>query len=259
MPPAWPTCLLRAAYAAAALLACLSGASGAAPLQVVTEELPPYNMVQGGKVTGMSTEVVEAAFKEMGLAPTIQVLPWARAYDLALHGDTVMIYSITRTPEREPLLQWAGTLASTRWFLFSAQAHPVALASLQEALDKHYQIATVNQDVGECFLLQAHFKVGRTLQPSNHHALNYEKLKQGHVALWIADERNGLYMARKAGDIPEQVLHRSLELPKLEGGGLSVAFSRNTPAETVDAFRKALLHVHEDGRYEAIVRKWTAL
>ncbi|MBF7140835.1 MULTISPECIES: hypothetical protein [Pseudomonas] len=48
-------------------------------------------------------------------------------------------------------------------------------------------------------------------------------------------------------------------VPELEGGGLSAPFSRNTPAETVDAFRKALLHVHEDGRYEAIVRKWTAL
>jgi len=48
-------------------------------------------------------------------------------------------------------------------------------------------------------------------------------------------------------------------VPELEGGGLSAAFSRNPPLETVDAFRKALSRVHEHGRYEAIVRNWTAL
>lgn len=45
---------------------------------------------------------------------------------------------------------------------------------------------------------------------------------------------------------------------ELEGGSLSAAFSRNTPTETVDAFRKALSRVHENGRDEATVCKWTA-
>lgn len=259
MPHAWPSRTLRAACAAAALLACLAGpAVGQAspPLQVVTEELPPYNMNAGGKVTGLSTEVVEAVLRDMGLEPRIQVMPWARAYDLALHADNVMIYSITRTPEREALFQWAGPIAPTRWFLFSAPGRPVPLANLQEALDKRYQIATVNQDVGEQYLLSRQFAVGQTLQQSNHYDLNYQKLKQGHVDLWISDELNAFYTARTAGDDPQQSLHRSLELPELEDGGFSVAFSLKTPAHTVDSFRAALQRLHTDGRYDAIKRKW---
>jgi len=256
MPTAWPLRGLRAAFAAALLCASLPGHAG--PLQVVTEELPPYNMTVGAATTGLSTEVVEAVFKEMGIAPQIHAMPWARAYDLALHADNVMIYSITRTPEREGLFQWAGPIAPTRWFLFSSEARPVDLASLQEALDKRYQIATVNQDVGEQFLLSRHFEIGQTLQQSNHYALNYEKLKRGHVALWISDELNAAYTARNAGDDAQAVLHRSLELPELEDGGFNAAFSLTTPAQTVEAFRAALKRLRADGRYDAIVHKWLA-
>jgi polar amino acid transport system substrate-binding protein len=262
MPHACPLRSVRPAFAAAALLACLAGPQAAlasSQLQVVTEELPPYNMTVEGKVAGLSTEVVEAVLREMGVAPNIQAMPWARAYDLALHGNNVMIYSITRTPEREALLQWAGPIAPTRWFLFSSQARPVELANLQEALDNRYQIATVNQDVGEQFLLSRAFQLGQTLQQSNHYGLNYEKLKHGHVALWISDELSALFTARDAGDDPRQTLHRSLELPELEDGGFSVAFSLSTPAHTVEAFRAALQRLHGDGRYDAIVRKWMAL
>lgn len=258
MPIARPLRKLRAAFACAALYAGLAGWAWAAPLQVVTEELPPYNMTTGGRVTGMSTEVVQAVFKEMGIAPSIQSMPWARAYDLALHADNVMIYSITRTPERESLFQWAGPIAPTRWFLFSTQARPVPLSNLQEAMDKRYQIATVNQDVGEAFLLDHHFQIGQTLQQSNHYALNYEKLKRGHVALWISDELNAVSTAHNAGDDPQAVLYRSLELPELEDGGFSAAFSRTTSAQTVEAFRAALQRLHDDGRYDQILRKWSS-
>lgn len=255
MPLAWLPRTLGAALAALALLACLEGAN-AKPLQVVTEELPPYNMRAGGKVSGMCTEVVQAVFREMGIDPDIQMMPWARVYDLALHADNVMIYSITRTPEREALFQWAGPIASTRWFLYSTQARPVNLNSLAEALERRYQIATVNQDVGEHYLTDRGFAVGQTLQQSNHYALNYEKLKLGHVDLWISDELNAAYTVGMAGDDPGRVLRPAMELPELEDSGFNVAFSLSTDPQTVAAFREALARLRLDGRYDAIVRRW---
>lgn len=255
MPLAWLPRTLSAAPAALALLACLEGAN-AKPLQVVTEELPPYNMRAGGKVSGMCTEIVEAVFREMGIDPDIQMMPWARAYDLALHADNVMIYSITRTPDREALFQWVGPIVSTRWFLYSTQARPVNLSSLGQALEQRYQIATVNQDVGEQYLIRQGFALGQTLQQSNHYALNYEKLKLGHVALWISDELNAAYTVSMAGDDPHQALRPVLELPELEDSGFNVAFSRSTDPQTVAAFRAALARLRDDGRYDAIVRRW---
>lgn len=261
MPHAWLLRLKRTAYAAAALLACLAGPApgqSTPPLQVVSEELPPYNMTLDGKVSGFSTEVVQAVLRDMGLEPRVQMMPWARAYDLAMHGENVMIYSIARTPDREALFQWAGPIAPTRWFLFSTAARPVHLNNLQQALEQRYQIATVHQDAGEQYLHSRHFEVGQTLQQNNHYALNYQKLKQGHVALWISDDLSATYTVRSLGDNPGQTLYRSLELPEMEHNDVSVAFSLATPEQTVERFRTALRQLRADGRYAAIQRRWVA-
>lgn len=223
------------------------------PLQVVTEEFSPYNMTENGKMTGLSTELVQAVLAEAGVQVPIQSMPWARAYDMALHEENVLIYSITRSPEREHLFNWVGVLVSTHTCLYSSAAHPIHLDSLEDA--RKYQIGTVKDDVGEEYLLQHHFAIGENLQSSNKYELNYQKLKLARVDLWISDDRNAAWLAHQAGDDPDRVLVRSLPLADL-GEDLSLAFSLSTPAATVERFRAALTQIHRNGTYDAIVRKW---
>ena len=229
-------------------------AAAEAPMRIVTEELPPYNMTQDGRITGMSTEVVQAVLKEIGLDASIQTMPWARAYDLALRESNVLIYSIARTPEREPLFRWVGTIAPTNWYIYSLADRPVKLSSLSDA--RGHQIATVHQDVGEQYLISNGFRVGEELQSSNKYEQNYRKLKVDHVELWISNELNALYLTRQNGEEPERLLVRSLELPELSRGGLSMAFSRDTPTETVEKFRSGLEAIRRSGVYDGILRKW---
>ncbi|MFJ3525388.1 substrate-binding periplasmic protein [Pseudomonas sp. NPDC090203] len=240
----------------AVVLACLNVcASQAEQIRVVTEELAPYNMTLNGQLTGMSTEVVQAVLKEVNVDATIQSMPWARAYDLALHDPNVLIYSITRTPEREHLFKWVGTIATSRWYIYSSASHPVSLMDLDDARD--WQTATVNEDVGEQYLIGKRFAVGQQLQPSNRYELNYQKLRTGHVDLWISDELNATWLARQAGDDPERTLVRSLRVPELEdSGGFNMAFSAGTADATVALFKKGLKTIRENGTYDAIARKW---
>lgn len=224
-------------------------------LRIVTEELPPYNMTQNGKVTGMSTEVVQAVLKEIGVEASIQPMPWARAYELALNESNVLIYSIARTPAREQLFQWVGAIAPTQWYIFSLAERPVKLISLNDA--RGHQIATVNQDVGEQYLISKGFRIGEELQSSTKYEHNYRKLKVDHVELWISNELNALYLTRQNGEDPDKVLIRSLPLPDLTSEeGLSMAFSRNTPVQTVEKFRSGLDTIRRNGVYDAIMRKW---
>ncbi|MCG6574782.1 amino acid ABC transporter substrate-binding protein [Pseudomonas sp. AF32] len=230
-------------------------AAAEAPLRIVTEELPPYNMTQDGRVTGMSTEVVEAVLKEVGVHASIQSMPWARAYELALNESNVLIYSIARTPARESLFHWVGAIAPTRWYLYSLADRPVKLNSLEDA--KGFQIATVNQDVGEQYLISKGFRIGEQLQSSTKYEHNYRKLKVDHVEMWISNELNALYLTRQNGEDPDKVLIRSLPIPDLSSDeGLSMAFSRNTPVETVEKFRAGLATIRRNGVYDAILRKW---
>ena len=72
------------------------GAAGATAITVVTEELPPYNMTVGGKLTGMGAEVMQAVLEEAGEQTYFQPMPWARAYDIALSEPNIWIYLIAR-------------------------------------------------------------------------------------------------------------------------------------------------------------------
>jgi polar amino acid transport system substrate-binding protein len=212
-------------------------------------------MTQDGRVTGMSTEVVQAVLKEIGVEASIQPMPWARAYELALNESNVLIYSIARTPARAPLFQWIGAIAPTQWYIYSLAERPVKLNSLADA--HGHQIATVNQDVGEQYLVSKGFRIGKELQSSNKYEHNYRKLKVDHVELWISNELNAIYLTRQNGEDPDKMLIRSLLLPELSREeGLSMAFSRKTPAHTVEKFRSGLEAIRRNGIYDAIMRKW---
>jgi len=240
----------------AALAVCTLAAHATnAELRIVTEELPPYNMTQGGQITGLSTEVVQAVLKELGLQAQIKSMPWARAYDIALNEENVLIYSITRTPQREKLFKWVGVIAPTHWALFSRPGRNLGVKQLDDA--RKFQIATVNEDAGEQYLVGKGFVLGKNLQSSNKYEFNYEKLKLGRVDLWISNELNALYLTRQAGDDPETNLVRVLSLPDLANDdGLNMAFSSKTPDATVERFRKGLETIRRNGTYDAIKKKW---
>ncbi len=251
------SCSLRGLAAVLALLVslCYGVLARATPITVVTEELPPYNMTVDGTLTGMGTEVVQAVLDEVGEAARIQSMPWARAYDIALNSENVLIYSIARTPQREALFKWVGVIAPTSWYLFSLPGKQFDLKSLDDA--RQYQIATVKEDVGEQYLIAKGFVIGRNLQPSNKYEHNYQKLKAGRVDLWISNELNAHYLVRQASGNPGETAIPQLSLDDLGGAnGLCMAFSRNTPDEVVERFRQALARVRADGRYDAIAARW---
>ena len=224
-------------------------------IRIVTEELPPYNMTQDGRGTGMSTEVVQAVLKEVGISAPIQFMPWARAYDIALNSENVLIYSITRTPQREMLFKWVGDIAPMRWYLFARAGSNIHLASLDDA--RKYQVAAVKEDAGEQYLLSQGFVIGRNLQSSNKYQYNYDKLKLGRADLWISLELSALHLIRNAGEEPEKSVVRVLSLPGLDGEhGLNMAFSLKTPDALVERFRKGLQSIRRNGTYDAILKKW---
>jgi polar amino acid transport system substrate-binding protein len=251
-----PVCTDMLARLMFAVLACVAlRAVADEPLRIVTEELPPYNMTADGRLTGMSTEVVQAVLKAVDMQAEIQSMPWARAYDIALNNENVLIYSITRTSEREKLFKWVGVVAPMNWYLYAKPDSGIRLTSLDDA--RPFQIATLKQDAGEQYLLANGFNLGQNLQSNNKYIYNYEKFKLGRVDLWISIEANALYLIRQAGDEPDEVMKQVLSLPDLgANGGLNMAFSRQTPDALVERFRQGLASIQRDGSYARIANKW---
>jgi len=118
----------------------------AADFTVVTEDFPPYSYLDNGKLTGVSTEVVQAVMKAVGAETEIEVYPWARAYKMALEKENILIYSIGRIKERESLFKWVGIIAPCDIHLFKLKKRKdIRLDSLDKA--KPYQFGILRGDM----------------------------------------------------------------------------------------------------------------
>jgi len=148
------------------LLCCIStmpNAIGAVPstIDIVTEEFPPYNFTKDGKITGYSTEVVQAVLKEIGINGNIAMQPWARALDSAQGAENVLIYSISRSEQREKLFKWVGQINESKNRFYALKGSPIKIGTLEEAM--RYKTGTVNGDVREQYLEKRGFVIGSQL------------------------------------------------------------------------------------------------
>lgn len=83
----------------------------AEPIRVVTEDLAPLNYLEGDQLKGSAVTKVKKVLNDLEYeADIIQVLPWNRAYDMALHEKNVLIFSMARFEKRENLFRWIGVI-----------------------------------------------------------------------------------------------------------------------------------------------------
>jgi len=75
------------------------------PFLIVGEELPPYEYLDAdGKTAGISVELIEAIFTELGVPYEIRFYPWARAWSMVENGAADAVLSISHNPAREAFL-----------------------------------------------------------------------------------------------------------------------------------------------------------
>ena len=92
-------------------------------LKVLTEDLPPYQVVREQQVVAGSAYLqVEAILRSAGLPCRTEVLPWARAFELARTEPNTLIYSIARLPARESLFIWLAPLINADYRYYSADS-----------------------------------------------------------------------------------------------------------------------------------------
>lgn len=162
---------------AAALLLPLATAT-AAGVRIVGEHLPPSSMMENNTVVGRETLKVREIMARAGIAYTIELLPWKRAYAQALREPDTCIFSTSRTAEREAQLRWIGPLNEAEWVLYGLAERRLALHTLDDA--RGLVIGTVLGDARDGFLRQR----GLTVAPVTQEWLNPQKLLLGRIDLW---------------------------------------------------------------------------
>lgn len=226
-----------------------------APLQVVTEEFPPYNYTENNKITGVSTEVVKAIVKELAIQATFRSYPWVRAYNTALTKPNVLIYSIGRNEKREKLFKWVGVIAPAKFYLFTLKRRDdIQINELEDA--KQYLIGTFRESVREQYLLSKGFK-------KNVNILSYYDYKRGltmlvnkRVDLWSMNELLAYYICKEMGYQPDKLLRTAYFLAELSPEGYYMAFNKDTDDNLVSKFKQGLETIKNNGVLQKIHTKY---
>jgi len=220
----------------------------AASLRILTENLPPLNYVKDGVLMGPSVEMVKEIQRRIGSTEEIQVYPWARAYQMALEEENVVLFGMSHTPPRESKFQWVGPLATKRDILVAKKGSNIVINSLEDA-KKVQRIGVLRDDTKEEFLESRGFT---NLDPVSDERKNAQKLILGRIDLWVF-KKPGLKTVCDLAGVDNDAVEEVFDLRETK---VDIAFSLKTPDDVVVKWRAAFAEMLADGTVEAIRRKW---
>lgn len=195
------------AVAAVSLMALATPAK-AEDLKIYTEDWAFHNREEGGKVTGASTEILRAVLADSGVTATIELVPWARAYNSALNDAGTCVYSTNVTDDRKPLFKWVTPLSSTKFEVYAA-ADKVAnykITSMEDVKTNKWTIGVYNQDVLHQRLMK---EGGYNIAVADDDLTNARKLVGGRLDLWYSNIETVSALAKKDPSLKVQSVFTS--------------------------------------------------
>lgn len=204
-------------------------------LTFMTEAYPPYNYQENGKLQGIAIDMMSFAFKEIDSnlsVDDIKLMPWARSYNLLQEKPYHVLFSTTRSTEREKLFKWVGPISPTKIVVIARKKSQIKIDSFADL--NQYKIGVINEDIGQQILLKNGIKKEQ-LDAVAKADFIINKLNIGRNDLWAYEENVAYFMIKKHGFNPDN--YETVFV--LSEADLYVAFNKETPDNVVKKFQKA--------------------
>lgn len=218
---------------------------------IYTEELPPLNYIdEQGNVAGRSTEIVQEIMERLHVRYPIHVVPWSTGYRATLTTPGTAIYSTIRTHEREQMFKWVGPVAEIEYSYYTRSGNPHTVHTLSD-LGNFGKIAVVRDDAREQYLISLNFT---NILPLDDEAACIRALSSGEAEFWLGTRDMYTQNAKRTmwDNTPEFTI---LDLPPVIEQ-VYIAFNRDIPDETIEAWQEALDEIKQDGTYDTIQTRY---
>jgi polar amino acid transport system substrate-binding protein len=224
-------------------------------LTLVTENLPPYQMLEAGKITGFATEIITQVMKEANFNYQIKIYPWSRSYNYAQKKQNTCIYSIARIAERENLFQWTQPIAIAHTaFIGLSNKKNITLNSIEDA--KKYITAVLRDDVTHQLLLRNGFK-----EFENFFIVN----NSDSLLKLLITRKNIDFILVDPSSIPFRAIYNKVDKKRFktffavnnQKQTFYLACSNATSPEIIKKLDKAITTIKKNGIYSHIIKKWS--
>jgi len=209
---------------------------GLAQLNYLTEEWAPFNYQEDGNVTGISVEILETVFKNIGVNRSradVRIVPLAEGFQIAQNNTSTVLFSIVRTPEREPLFKWAGPFTKASFVIYAPMSSNITISSPEDL--NQYQIGVVQASIENDLLTSqgvnaSHIVNGQTPEDV------LRMLEEGQIDMWATGDLAGRHQMLKTAEDPNayEIVYT------LSENDFYYIFSKDVPDTLVSAFEQAL-------------------
>jgi ABC-type amino acid transport substrate-binding protein len=158
-------------------------------VSIYTEEYPPYNYRdKNGEVQGIAIDLLVDAHKHANISfdkDTIKLRPWSNAYQKLLDTPNTLLFSMTRTEEREKLFKWAGPISKTKVVLLAKKSNNIRIDDISDI--SKYSIGGIYNDIGLTLVTGIMANKGQ-IRPFLSATAIAKMLNLGRIDLWAYEE-----------------------------------------------------------------------
>lgn len=216
-------------------------------LSVYSVEYPPLVLKgEGGKLSGIATEVVAQALQLAGLSVRMPEIPWKRAQMQVQQDADSCLTPFTRSPEREKMYRWVGLVMESKQSLFINTHHPVVLNSLDDAKGKRV-VVLLGSSLAEYLKKN---NIGYSVRPTPEEA--ERELAAGVADIWAVHDVVANYTIKQVGT-PTDSIREALQV---QTTSIYLACSPKMSDATALRLSRAFQQLRESGKLEKIIAKY---
>lgn len=208
-----------------------------------------------GKLTGYMVDVLQEAFRRLGLVIEVRLVPWARCLAEARAGRIDAIFPTQRTSDREQYLDFTNTPMFVERQAFFARTGSVAPSVSTPADYAELSLALVTGVSYGGAIDQALADGMLHLITRKEDALSLVRLLVGNRVLLIAAERQAVLGSAQKLKALQQIQELA---PSIQSVPNFLAFTRQRDFSSIrDSFSAAMQSMISDGTYQRILDRYS--
>lgn len=206
-------------------------------ISVITEEYPPHSFVNAqGQIEGGNVEKVRKAFNKLNLNLEMQVMPWARGYEITKYGENLFLFTCSRTEERENDFKWVAVLSTSDVSVFALKSREIAITQVEDMQKFH-----IGGVIGYRYLPYFYKNgfsspPGGLLELTTSDEFNLKKLFANRIDLMISNSDQIKFVAEKL-KLDYSQIEKVFEIQSLRTTDYLVT-GKKTPDEIIEFVRK---------------------
>lgn len=231
-----------------------SSSSNSQSLRIVSEKLPPLQYIEkDGSITGAMVDIVKLLLQRANLEADIEILPWARSYQIALERKNTLIFSMLRGENRESEFIWLGKIFAIDSYLVALKGkQSFTVNSIEEA--KKYSVGSIRQDLAESYLRKNGFVENKNLYLSADYQVLWHMLFSERTDLAFTNNILWRYEVADSNLDPSQI-KVVYKIPDI-ASDLYIAASKGSDEKIIEQLKTALQEIKSNGQYQQILQKW---